>query len=436
MRRTFGLVAVVVAACAVATVRASASPAQDGDLAARAVSEDPAAAAAAVARLRDLGPSGLATFLAAHAEEIASPSGDPARRARCLGALDAIAGQKDADASRLYWHTDLARAVAAARAQGRPILSLRLLGRLDEDCSCANSRFFRTALYANERVSRVLREEFVLHWSSERPVPRVTIDFGDGRTLVRTVTGNSAHYVLDSEGRPVDALPGLYGPEAFLRGLARAKEAALAASALEPGARDAHLRSWHAEALRALERSFALDLARVGRATGRDAPPTGATPTAAEAAPAAVGKFAVERPLVAAALSGTGALAEATDAATWDAIAALHGEDARLDASSVALMRRKTPTAAEAGARATTKEVVEDPLLRVVRRFEDSIAKDSVRNEYRFHARVHAWFADGAGAGTLEALNERVYAELFLTPRSDPWLGLVPEDAYAALDGG
>jgi hypothetical protein len=32
-------------------------------------------------------------------------------------------------------------------------------------------------------------------------------------------------------------------------------------------------------------------------------------------------------------------------------------------------------------------------------------------------------------------LNEKVYAELFLTPSSDPWLGLKPNNAYSALDG-
>jgi hypothetical protein len=33
-----------------------------------------------------------------------------------------------------------------------------------------------------------------------------------------------------------------------------------------------------------------------------------------------------------------------------------------------------------------------------------------------------------------EKLNEWVYAELFLTPRKDPWLGLAPADIYTALD--
>ena len=31
-------------------------------------------------------------------------------------------------------------------------------------------------------------------------------------------------------------------------------------------------------------------------------------------------------------------------------------------------------------------------------------------------------------------MNERVYAELFLTPSSDPWLGLVQSDVYTAIE--
>ena len=53
---------------------------------------------------------------------------------------------------------------------------------------------------------------------------------------------------------------------------------------------------------------------------------------------------------------------------------------------------------------------------------------------------VAAWLA-GTAKGTdadlakdVTALNERVYAELFLTPSSDPWLGLLPPDTYTALE--
>lgn len=157
----------------------------------------------------------LTTYLARHGTA-ASP------------ALDAICSQKDAHTTLLYWFTDLPSAIAQARRTQRPILSLRLLGRLDEELSCANSRFFRKLLYPEPRINRVLRERFVLHWESVRPVPKVTIDFGDGKRLVRTLTGNSAHLVLDPFGRPVDALPGLVSPDVFLAQLARAHAFGLA----------------------------------------------------------------------------------------------------------------------------------------------------------------------------------------------------------------
>ena len=45
-------------------------------------------------------------------------------------------------------------------------------------------------------------------------------------------------------------------------------------------------------------------------------------------------------------------------------------------------------------------------------------------------------FVAGDVTPDVQPLNERVYAELFLTPSSDPWLGLVPPDTYSALDRG
>jgi hypothetical protein len=159
--------------------------------------------------LRNLGPAGLELFVAQH--------GRAASRE-----LDRVCGQIHAHTSLLYWFTDLPAALAEATRRQRPVLSLRLLGRLDEELSCANSRFFRRLLYPEPRINRALREQFVLHWQSVRPVPKVTIDFGDGRTLQRTLTGNSLHLVLDAAGRPVDALPGLCDPDTFLAALERA----------------------------------------------------------------------------------------------------------------------------------------------------------------------------------------------------------------------
>ena len=142
--------------------------------------------------------------------------------------LDALCAQKDAHTSLLYWFTDLGAAIAEARRTRRPILSLRLLGRLDHELSCANSRFFRKLLYPERRINQLLRKDFVLHWQSVRPVPHVTIDFGDGRLVERTITGNSVHVVLDPNGRAVDALPGLLAPDVFVDQLVEARGFALA----------------------------------------------------------------------------------------------------------------------------------------------------------------------------------------------------------------
>jgi hypothetical protein len=141
-------------------------------------------------------------------------------------ALDRVCGVRDCADIRLFWYTDLEAAKKQARAENKPILSLRLLGRLDEEFSCANSRYFRTVYYKNREINDLLRQRFVLHWKSVRPVPKVTIDFGDGNRLERTLTGNSIHYVLDSRGRLVDALPGLSGPEAFRKALEEAERGA------------------------------------------------------------------------------------------------------------------------------------------------------------------------------------------------------------------
>jgi len=152
-----------------------------------------------------------------------------------------------------HWHTTLGDAVAVAKQQGRPILSLRLLGRLDEELSCANSRFFRTTLYPDARVSRMLAERFVLHWQSVRPVPIITIDFGDGRTFQRTITGNSAHLILDPLGHPVDALPGLFDAPTFVRLASAAADLATADPtpprlvAWHRARRESLVRAWGAE---------------------------------------------------------------------------------------------------------------------------------------------------------------------------------------------
>ena len=431
-------------------------------------SDDPVVRAAVIDVLRQAGPSGLDALFAVHGKAILAATADDKSASAQVDpawelirqALDTVGGQRDCATSHLYWYTDLDGAKAAARDTGKPILSLRLLGKLTDELSCANSRFFRSTLYANQSVSASLRERFVLHWQSVRPVPVVTIDFGDGRTLRRTVTGNSIHYVLDADGRPIDALPGLYGPQAFLRGIERAEQLAqmLAGSAAN---RNEVLAAYHRDRLAELRRDWARDLSTIGAIgipteSGQMPPAVNLAqpviaqphsmaqkgtvaaqqPRAVKASKAALPKHAVEAPILAAALTVSDeALAGLSTDDVWTKIARLHVRDAELDAASRNIIARQTPTAAAAAAapRAITKRVLESPLVRLLRNLQQAVALDSVRNEYLFHRQIHAWFAGGQ-VGELNALNERVYAELFLTPCSDPWLGLMPADTYTALE--
>ena len=408
-------------------------------LAEKAISKDPAIASSAIASLRAKGPEGLEALLAAHVatieqheknEAASLPPEQKAAWQRLQSALDAVSGQHDCSASHLYWYTDFDQAKAAAKSAGKPILSLRLLGRLDEEYSCANSRFFRTTLYANAGVSRYLRDHFILHWKSVRPVPRITIDFGDGRKIERTITGNSIHYILDPDGQPVDALPGLYGSKAFLKGLTDAEAATLNSIQLAGDERIQYLRQYHAERLAAIQTSWRKDMLSLGQSgTARSGDlktvSSSTSPAALEAAPRAMAKTAVEIPMLKS--------FQTADDATWSRVALLHAGDASLDGAATTLIRSKNPTAIEAGRVALTKGITENPLTATLRNLERSIAEDTVRNEYLLHSQIHEWFINGAAPQAIDQLNSMVYAKLFLTPDSDPWLGLVPANTFTGL---
>lgn len=406
----------------------------------KAASVDSSESAEAVKALRAEGASGLEAFLSEYAAELnyrrlelaeTNPQAASPSWQRISAALDQICQQRDCYASELYWHTDLEKAKAAARASGKPILSLRLLGKLDEELSCANSRFFRITLYANEQVSKLLRERFILHWQSVRPVPKVTIDFGDGRKLERTLTGNSIHYVLDSDARPIDALPGLYGPGAFLRELARA-EAFLSQyqTAKTTEERAARLRQYHNVRIKELDAAWAADIAkaRVDNPPPRNAAKANLAtekPRAEVAAAAARSKMIiVERPVLRGISTDPKLLDPKAEDMAWAKIAALHLEDARLDAISRALMRAKS----------LSRYASPESLNRAVSDFERVIAEDTVRNEYIMRRQIHEWLAGSVVTGDVDALNEKVYAELFLTPSSDKWLGLFPEESYTGIE--
>jgi len=342
--------------------------------------------------LRDLGQAGLDSALGVSKEVKAHP--------KYPGFVDQIAKQRDAINSGLFWHTNFDKALAQSKETNRPILSLRLLGNLDDEFSCANSRLFREVLYPDNDVKKFLRDNFVLHWKSVRPVPVMTIDFGDGRTLKRTITGNSAHYILDQRGRVVDSLPGLYTPEKFLRHLKSGQEFAAAhgeeCSRLQP----ASLTTYHKRALADLEARFnaALEEKDLEEVSARLSDPIRMEDLTAD-------EWAL--------------IAEAGAPDPVEAAAAIANKITR------GKMLMETPLI----------EVVEKANADELRRknLDEAAVLDSVRNEFALHRRIHQEIVSHRGRLDIDTLNKWVYAELFLMPDSDPWLGLNTPDVFTGL---
>lgn len=367
----------------------------------KAVSTDKTVAREAQNHLRALGPQGLQALEKRFAKEIASHKihGVNPDWNRISAALDRVGGQYDNYSSGLYWYTDLEQAKATARASGRPILSLRLLGRLDEDLSCANSRFFRTTLYPSTEINQLLKDRFVLYWESVRPAPKVTIDFGDGRKLVRTITGNSIHYILDADGKIVDALPGLYSQQVFASELKRSADAVQQARGSGAPGYEQHWRSTEARLLQA----WAADLARLQvSASAKD----GLTENALE---------------------------RLMDDQKWQRISYLPGNRAQFDASAREVIARKLPSAMAAAPIAVAKSAVENPMVRELGNLSSSVSLDTVRNNYMLRTRILEFLSENNL--TLAEVNSWVYATVFLTPDQDPWLGFAPPDIFSAIDG-
>lgn len=358
------------------------------------------------AALRAEGPAALARLCDRFDRLEAGVEKDALERA-----IDAVAAQRYATVSRLYWYTDLDLARTAAHATGRPILSLRMLGSLDEDFSCANSRFFRIVLYADPDVAGFLRENFVLHWSSERPVPRVTIDFGDGRRIQTTIAGNSAHYVLDADGRALDVLPGLYSPVAFRRELEAALPLVRASPRVLESERLDIVRAYHVDRIQAATALWG------GQ---RQLVPLATLPGIVESESRSVAKSFVETPAVLAAQLGGARAEHLIPSAPMGVVFVRRLDETHLSDSSRALVARLTPVDWARAPRPLEGEA----LQRAFSNLEALVAADTERNEQGLRRTVHEWFATFALLPDFQSLNELVYRELFLTPKDDPWLGL------------
>ena len=78
------------------------------------------------------------------------------------------------------------------------------------------------------------------------------------------MTGNSAHYALTSDGRPLDVLPGLYGPKRFLIWLGTMHALYSNLRADKQADLDAMLKWHHQNRRDALLERWELDIQRLG----------------------------------------------------------------------------------------------------------------------------------------------------------------------------
>jgi hypothetical protein len=436
---------------------------------AKLVHSSSASAQSAPAKTSDANRS-PARFAQLLAEFDAAPATSP-RRAVLERDVDNEAGQRYSTVARLFWYTDLEQAKAASKAAGKPILSLRMLGDLRDDLSCANSRFFRTVLYADPTVSAYLRTHFVLHWSSERAVPKVTFDMGDGRQIVRTTTGNSAHYILSADGTALDALPGLYAPVQFVDGLKAAEALALQVKNLNGAQRAAAIVAYHHKA------NDKLDAHWRKHPTLESVPVVGRLATAADASGhlaraqrATVSKARIEVPDLQTMQLGPRPGDIAKDAEQWRLVGqAMFNYGAIIrsgDPVAKPLARRSDddPVNLKAsgwniGSNVVLSEPAKQLFLRLRHElpadakiptsaqdaaalavFEGMVVADTAQNEFSLHQRVHSLFERrftdvGETMQAFASINAAVYSEIFATPANDPWMGLVDPTAFTGLPG-
>lgn len=130
------------------------------------------------------------------------------------------------------WRNSLTEALAESKRTGKPVLLLSMFGKLDEDMPCANARTLRATLFKDPEFRAFAEKEVIPAWEMVRPVPHVTIDFGNGQKVVRTVRGNAVMYLVNADGKVFDAFPGIYTKEDFMPAvrdsiahLAKAKDA-------------------------------------------------------------------------------------------------------------------------------------------------------------------------------------------------------------------
>jgi hypothetical protein len=210
-------------------------------------------------------------------------------------------------------------------------------------------------LFSNDQLVKFIHESFEPVWESVRPVPTLTLDFGNGKTITRTLHGNIASYVCTAEGQVLDILPGMYSTEAYLNQLNQMWLLHAYLLKKEPAEREKALREYHQTQADALAKNILpgqfieMDMSklRIERSAKKimvrflppksapSAPittPSNPAPTTNKTEKADAGKGVIERPAkkVLATSNASDSSSNADDVAQWQEL----GEDTLINEHS------------------------------------------------------------------------------------------------------
>jgi hypothetical protein len=237
-------------------------------------------------------------------------------------------------------------------------------------------------LLSDPKVGEFLKTQVVPSWEMVREVPKVTVNFGGGKKLERTITGNTVMYLCTPEGTVLDAWPGVYMPEDFLASI----HASL--RSLKDRAPSDKL-AWHRE-----------------RAAS--------SPTLAGMARTSMGKAMVESPLLQVLQSAP--RSELTGASRPSAVEGFESYAQSLTDLSKIPMRpeqAKRILAANLGPNATPEELG-----------MEATRLDSKINIRAMRPAIHLWMAEQKELPTLAQGKQTLFKQVLHIDIDDPYLGL------------
>lgn len=227
-------------------------------------------------------------------------------------------------------------------------------------------------LLSDPATQQFLSANVISAWESVAPVPKVTIDLGNGKVLKRTLGGNTIFSLLTSAGNVVDAYPGVYLPRDF-QNQVRSGLDLLARNAGKPSPRA--LVEWH--------QAYVNSVSLSKRVT------------------TTMSKSGVESPV----LNTLGVVTQK--------VASL-GALERMDLSKIPLSARQFRGSLGIPAEATPEEVG-----------QQLVTADSLLNVTMVRPLVHLYLArQGEIQPSVRTCRDALYKDLLHIPLDDPYLGL------------